>query len=67
MYRHSPGHEGTAGGGALRLGVEVGEAHPFTGEFVQAGCGNQAAVATQITPADVISQHKNNIWFVGHD
>lgn len=57
------GEQGGAGGGADGLGdVETGEPRPFAGETIEMrGANFGGAVATEITPAEVIGEDQNDI------
>ena len=58
-------HERGTGGRALRLDVEIEQAHAFAGELVDARRGraaqNAAAVDAQLAIAEVVREHEDDV------
>ena len=64
VCRKTPGHNsGAAWGTNPRTNVELRKKCPLRGEAIQIWCfGMRMPVTTQIAPAPVIGEYKNNIW-----
>ena len=58
-----PGGDGHAGRGTDGRGdVGLREANSFRRQLVNVRRGNAAAIATQITVPEIVSQNQNDIW-----
>ena len=62
-----PGHDGSTGGAADGAGsVGIGESHALFGKVVEVGClVERAAVAPEVSPAQVVGEDKEEIERIG--
>ncbi|MNZ40180.1 hypothetical protein D3C78_576880 [compost metagenome] len=63
--RETPGHQRRTGRSALRLDVEIGQAHAFGGQLVDARrfgtAQHTAAIGSQFAVAEVVVQHDDDV------
>lgn len=64
--RHTSGHEDAPRRSALRLGVEVRQTHTLFSQNIEPGRGYLAAISTQVTPADVVGEHEDDVRMLRH-